>query len=107
MTSLRSLAFLPAFGALLDVAVSGALIRLLSRLAPSALNQGRRGDDLPGGAPAEVPGDLVRRPVGARHAGRDADPVVHRAAHPQRGQLGDLVADAGDPGEVAHRVLRQ
>src|SRR5438445_724168 len=100
MTSLRSLAFLPALGPLLDFTVSGALIRLLSRLAPCALNQGRRGDDLFPGTTGDLGRDFVRGAVGTRDARRDADAVVDRSADPQGGQLGDLVADPGDPGEV-------
>src|SRR6516165_2997345 len=107
MTSLRSLAFLPAFGPLVDFTVSGALIRLLSRLAPCALNRGRSGNDLSRGPARDVRGDLVRGPVGAGDAGGDADSVVHRAADPQGRQFGDLVADPGDPGQMADGVLGQ
>src|SRR5690242_14867976 len=99
MTSLRSLAFLPAFGALACAAESPAaasagawawasagvesVMRLFSRAVRPAGHQGGQ--------------QPVRGPLPAADARRDADAVVDRAAHAQTGQLADVLADAGDP----------
>src|ERR1044072_7712619 len=99
MTSLRSLAFFPALGALGDGTVSGAPVSgvpgvsgaavmvLFSLSAVGTPRQGRR----------ERAEQVVRGRARGSDARGDADTVVDRAAPPQPGQLGDLRADPGHP----------
>src|SRR5215471_8756009 len=45
--------------------------------------------------------------AGGTNAGRDAEPVVRRAAHGQAGNRGDSPSDTGHPVDVADPVLGQ